>query len=189
MKCENLKLQKIVGNLWDRFRKLYLNGHLETLSRPQVIENSSQYFLLRTDVLQKTVVGCPLRRCTTQRTTSNMSKWHLTQPLQREIHKKPMLISYIIFLYGAKIFGRVSHSTELVRMCLACQHFDFNSADWISDNLNVIVTWYLRTMGKEFNFRFSRRWWGRNAWRTPTNVCVKEDMAKKLSHNTLSLEL
>ena len=20
-------------------------------------------------------------------------------------------------------------------MCLACQHFDFNSADWISDNL------------------------------------------------------
>ena len=27
---------------------------------------------------------------------------------------------------------------ELVRMCLACQHFDFNSADWISDNLRVI---------------------------------------------------
>ena len=23
-------------------------------------------------------------------------------------------------------------------MCLACQHFDFNSADWISDNLHVI---------------------------------------------------
>ena len=33
------------------------------------------------------------------------------------------------FLSGAKIFGHVSHSTELVRMCLACQHFDFNSAD------------------------------------------------------------
>ena len=32
----------------------------------------------------------------------------------------------------------VSHSTELVRMCLACQHFDFNGADWISDNLHVI---------------------------------------------------
>ena len=27
---------------------------------------------------------------------------------------------------------------ELVRMCLACQHFDFNSADWISDNLHVM---------------------------------------------------
>ena len=42
------------------------------------------------------------------------------------------------FSSGAKIFGHVSHSTELVRMCLACQHFDFNSADWISDNLHVI---------------------------------------------------
>ena len=39
------------------------------------------------------------------------------------------------------------HSTELVRMCLACQHFDFNSADWISDNLHVISSRYLRTMG------------------------------------------
>ena len=33
----------------------------------------------------------------------------------------------------------VSHSTVLVRMCLACQHVDFNSADWISDNLHVIT--------------------------------------------------
>ena len=32
----------------------------------------------------------------------------------------------------------VSLSTELVRMCLACQHFDFNGADWISGNLHVI---------------------------------------------------
>ena len=35
------------------------NGHLEILSRPQVIENSGQYLLPRTDILQKTVVGCP----------------------------------------------------------------------------------------------------------------------------------
>ena len=42
------------------------------------------------------------------------------------------------FSSGAKIFGHVSHSTELVRMCLACQRFDFNNADWISDNLHVI---------------------------------------------------
>ena len=69
-------------------------------------------------------------------------------------------------------FGHVSHSTELVRMCLACQHFDFNSADWISDNLHVITSWYLRTMGKDFILQFSRRLWGRNAWRTPNNICV-----------------
>ena len=37
-----------------------------------------------------------------------------------------------------KIFGHVSHSTELVRMCLASQHFDFNSADWTSGNLHVM---------------------------------------------------
>ena len=29
-------------------------------------------------------------------------------------------------------------STELVCKCLACQQFDINSADWISDNLHVI---------------------------------------------------
>ena len=61
------------------------------------------------------------------------------------------------FSSEAKMFGHVSYSTELVRMCLACQHFDFNSADWISDNLHVISSWYLRTMGKEFILRFSRR--------------------------------
>ena len=35
------------------------NGYLEIFSRPQVIENSREYFLLRTDILHKTVVGCP----------------------------------------------------------------------------------------------------------------------------------
>ena len=48
-------------------------------------------------------------------------------------------------------------------MCLACQHFDLNSADWITDNLRVISHQYLQTMGKEFIFQFSRRSWGRNA--------------------------
>jgi len=33
------------------------------------------------------------------------------------------------FSPGAKIFGHVSHSTELVHRCLACQQFDFNNAD------------------------------------------------------------
>ena len=31
----------------------------QIFSRPQVIENSRQYLLLRKDILQKTVVGCP----------------------------------------------------------------------------------------------------------------------------------
>ena len=52
-----IKLQKIVGNLLDKFRKLYMNQ--EICSCRQVKENSRQYLLLRTDILQKTVVGCP----------------------------------------------------------------------------------------------------------------------------------
>ena len=62
MKCEKLHFQKIVGNLLDKLRKLYMNrtaGPLEIFSRPQVIESSRQYLLLRTNILQKTVVGCP----------------------------------------------------------------------------------------------------------------------------------
>ena len=59
-----IKLQKIVGNLLDKLRKLYMDGtviykRVEISSRPQVIENSRQYLLLPTDVLQKTFVGSP----------------------------------------------------------------------------------------------------------------------------------
>ena len=42
-----IKLQKIVGNLMDKLRKLHeRNGHLEILSFPQGIENSRQFLLL-----------------------------------------------------------------------------------------------------------------------------------------------
>ena len=50
-----MKLPKIVGNL--------LDSHLEIFSLPQGIENSRQFLLLRTDSLQKTVVGCPCCDC------------------------------------------------------------------------------------------------------------------------------
>ena len=64
-----------------------------------------------------------------------------------------LLLPYSKLIMGKKtrLFCSL-HSTELVRMCLACQHFDFNNADWISDNLHVISSWYLRTMEKEFVF-------------------------------------
>ena len=35
------------------------NGHLEIFSLPQAIENSRQFLPLRTDISEKTVVGCP----------------------------------------------------------------------------------------------------------------------------------
>ena len=35
-------------------------------------------------------------------------------------------------------------------MFLAFQHFDFNSANWFSNNLHVSTSWNVQTMGKEF---------------------------------------
>ena len=40
-------------------REFIRNVHLELFSRPQAKENSRQCLLLRTDVIEKTVVGCP----------------------------------------------------------------------------------------------------------------------------------
>ena len=58
-----MKLQKIVGNLLDELRKFYMNGSAIQifLDGSQVIESSRQYLHLQTHILQKTVVGCPLR--------------------------------------------------------------------------------------------------------------------------------
>ena len=57
-----IKLQKIVGNLLDKLRKLYVvhewNGHLEILNLSQGIENSRKFVFLRVDILQKSVVRC-----------------------------------------------------------------------------------------------------------------------------------
>ena len=43
-----------------------MNGHLEIFSFPQAIENSRQFLLLRTDISQKTVVGCPWLNLSTE---------------------------------------------------------------------------------------------------------------------------
>ena len=57
---QKTKLQKTVGNLLDTATKTVheWNGHPEIFSLPQVIENCRQFLLLRTDIVQKTVVGC-----------------------------------------------------------------------------------------------------------------------------------
>ena len=41
-------------------------------------------------------------------------------------------------------------------MYLAGQHFDFNSGHWLSNNLHVSSSWYLWTMGEEFNHLFQQ---------------------------------
>ena len=51
--CEKLKFKNFIR----RASKIVheWNGHLEVFSRPQVIENSTQYLLLRSDILKKTL--------------------------------------------------------------------------------------------------------------------------------------
>ena len=49
-----------------------------------------------------------------EQTTSNPAFPEIQQPIDRLSPR---------FSSGAKILGHVSHSTELVRMCLACQHY------------------------------------------------------------------
>ena len=48
------KVKKILGNLLDKLKKLYMNGtaHLEIFSRPEPIEDSRPCLLFRTDILQ-----------------------------------------------------------------------------------------------------------------------------------------
>ena len=58
-----LKFQKVVRNLLDKLRKLIAHEwkvHLAICSSSQAKENSRpKYLLLRTDISQKTVDGCP----------------------------------------------------------------------------------------------------------------------------------
>ena len=62
VECENNPSKNRREFIRYKLQKLYMNGtvSLEIFSRHQVIENSRKYLLLRTDILQKTVVGCPV---------------------------------------------------------------------------------------------------------------------------------
>ena len=51
-----IKLQKIIANLLDKRRKLYVDGMV--IYDPQVIENSRHYLLLQTDIFQNWVPLC-----------------------------------------------------------------------------------------------------------------------------------
>ena len=57
VKMWKIKIQKIIGNFFDKIRKLYLNGMLTQ----KFLAIFKRYMLnvLQTDILQKTVIGCP----------------------------------------------------------------------------------------------------------------------------------
>ena len=129
-----IKLHKIVGNLLDKLRKLYMhewNGHIEILSFPQGIENCRQFVLLRTDILQKTVVGCPwCTLCdvvTFGRILRNNKWWH------QKLNKLTVWYSnYIYLVLVAAILFR-NESSE-------CHNEGFNTG-----KINVIMVYTSRT--------------------------------------------
>ena len=129
-----IKLHKIVGNLLDKLRKLYMhewNGHLEILSFPQGIENCRQFVLLRTDILQETVVGCPwCTLCdvvTFGRILRNNNWWH------QKLNKLTVWYSnYIYLVLVAAILFR-NESSE-------CQNEGFNTG-----KITVIMVYTSRT--------------------------------------------
>ena len=92
-----------------------------------------------------------------------ISKRHLIHPLQREIYKKARLSPR--FSSAAKIFGHLAHSIELVRMCLACQHLDLNSAAGISDNLHFDLEVIFANNGEGIYLSVQQTF-------VPKNVCV-----------------
>ena len=109
--------------------------------------------LLQNNKLRKKILPFVQLQCTIpplpHQKNTFMSSWHLIRCLQREICKKQTHISYIL------VQGKT-----LCTSCLACQHFDFNSTDWFSHNLHMSFSWYLRTMGKEFNRLFQQTFVG-----------------------------
>ena len=87
-----------------------------------------------------------------------MSKRNLIQPLQREIYN-----AYLLYSRQEQKSLVTYHTLQSLYVCVSLVNTLISTrADWISDNLHEISSRYLRTMGKEFNFQFSRRSWGRN---------------------------
>ena len=101
LKCEKLTLEnrrefiryvtKIVHE-W--------NGHPEIFSLPQAIENSRQFLGLRTDILQKTVVGCPWCYCLE-------SPFNLNQPCTGNLERVTLDFSIISVPCARQMQGKL----------------------------------------------------------------------------------
>ena len=51
VKCKKMRLQKIVGNLIDKLRKLHMNGHPETVVLVNLAENLHCLLLLLNTII------------------------------------------------------------------------------------------------------------------------------------------
>ena len=73
-----------------------------------------------------------------EQTTSNPAFTEIQQP-----------IAYLLDSHLEQKSLVTYHTLQSLYICVWLVNFDFNSADWISDNLRVISSRYLPTTGKE----------------------------------------
>ena len=100
-------------------------------------------------------------------------KQNLSNPALTERNiQKPTLIFYA--LVRSNTLWSIIALYRVCTSCLACQHFEFNSADL-----------FFSQWERNLTARCSRHSWGKNAWRTPTNVCVG---GYRLQHKQISLK-
>ena len=73
----NYLSNRIVGNLLDRLRKLYMNGMViqKFLAFLKLWKILASFCFHETDILQKTVVGCP-----------RFSKMHIRRRMENRVH-------------------------------------------------------------------------------------------------------
>ena len=117
-----IKLHKILGNLLDNLRKLYISGTVIkkflAFLKP-AIENSRQFLLFRTDFFQKTVLGCP---------------WLMSRIVSYQLslrHKWDVLPS-CPFNWGSheKLRESLTRKVTRVRGTRSLAHFHYGSLTW-----------------------------------------------------------
>ena len=111
----------ILGEL-ESFRNDLSFNILRLWNSPQVIESSRQYLLLRTNILQKTVVGCP---------------WSLFRVMliKSQFFKKPALLNRIRPLPRITLASSVFHTLSGISF--------LGYITWCKGNSAVLVTAFL----------------------------------------------
>ena len=154
-------------------REATLTISVKILPRRLNLPNGSRLYY-KTINCEKTSAFCSV---TSYHPTVASPKEHLYEQMpsnpaftERDIQKANPF-SYILVLsktlWSSVTLYRACRSVKVV----VCQHFDFKSAHWHSDNLLVSPADICEQWKGNLTARFSRRSWGRNAWRTPGNVC------------------
>ena len=132
-------------------------SHLEILSRPQVIGNSKQYLLLRTDILRKAVIGCPWKVFDIAPQKDSVQQNYKNPPPP---HSKPVWeifakMGHFDSVRSVMVFYWLFHKAVLQKDTVDANlaHIGVNLPENIARNGNVV---YLPTFS--FSTFFKRTW-------------------------------